>query len=51
MLTTIWQMLTTGECYADPGPDDYTRHQPLGSKERALHRLEALGSVVEDPPV
>jgi transposase len=51
MLTAIWHMLTTGECYADPGPDYYTRHQPLRSKDRAIHQLEALGYNVTLEPL
>jgi transposase len=43
MMIAVWHMLTTGECYADPGPDYYTRHQPLRTKDRAIHQLEALG--------
>ncbi|SER13557.1 hypothetical protein SAMN05444745_12012 [Arthrobacter sp. OV608] len=33
VLIAIWHMLTTDECYADPGPDYCTRRQPLRSKE------------------
>lgn len=50
MLIAIWHMLNTGECYVDQGPDYYTRHQPLRSKDRALHQLEALGyQVILEP--
>jgi hypothetical protein len=43
ILISIWHMLTTGECYADLGPDYYTRRQPLRSKDKAVQQLESLG--------
>jgi hypothetical protein len=43
--------MATGECYADPGPDYYTRHQPLRTKDRAIHQLEALGYHVTLEPL
>lgn len=51
ILISIWHMLTTGECYVDPGPDYYTRRQPLRSKERALQQLESLGYQVTLQPL
>jgi transposase len=50
MLISIWHMLNTGECYVDPGPDYYTRHQPLRSKDHAVRQLEALGYTVTLEP-
>lgn len=51
VLIAIWHMLRTGECYVDLGPDYYTRRQPLRSKDRALHQLEALGYQVTLEPL
>jgi transposase len=51
ILISIWHMLTTGEIYVDPGPDYYTRRQPLRSKERALQQLESLGYQVTLEPL
>lgn len=51
MLTAIWHMLSTGEVYRDPGPDYYTRRQPLRSKDHAVRQLEALGYQVTLQPL
>lgn len=51
ILISIWHMLTTGEIYADLGPDFYTRRRPLRSKERAVQQLEGLGYHVTLAPV
>ena len=43
LLTTIWQMGTTGTLYEDPGADYFSRLHPERAKNRALHQLEAMG--------
>ncbi|QDC17383.1 IS110 family transposase [Rhodococcus ruber] len=43
MLVAVWNMLTNGDIYRDPGPDYYTRHTPAKAKARAIDQLEALG--------
>ena len=45
MLTAIWNMLTTGELYNDPGPGYFTR-DPARQIKRLLAQLEALGQHV-----
>jgi transposase len=43
MLTTIWQMPTTGALYDHPGPVFYTRRNPEKAKRRAIEQLRAMG--------
>ena len=43
MLIAIWNMLTTGELYADPGADFYTRLNPVKAKNRAIDQLRKMG--------
>jgi transposase len=43
MLIAIWNMITNGEIYTDPGHDYYQRHQPDKTKQRALKQLKELG--------
>ncbi len=43
MLIAIWNMLTTGAFYDDPGGDYYTRLKPERSKNRAITQLEKMG--------
>jgi transposase len=43
MLVAIWNMLTNGEFYRDPGADYYTARQPAKAKARAIGQLESLG--------
>jgi transposase len=43
MLVAIWHMAHTGELYADPGSDFYTKLQPGRVKYRAIAQLESLG--------
>ena len=50
ILTAVWNMLTTGELYKDPGPDYYTRLQPAKTRARAINQLEALGFMVTIEP-
>ena len=52
LLTLVWNLLTTGAYYDDPGPDYYLRRQPERAKNRALHQLHALGyEVILQPRV
>ena len=43
MLIAIWNMLTNGENYTDPGADFYTRLNPDKAKNRALDQLRKMG--------
>ncbi len=43
ILVVIWNMAHTGALYDDPGADYYTSIQPLRTKRRAIHQLEAMG--------
>ena len=43
MLIAIWNMLTTGTPYQDPGGDFYTRLNPDKAKNRALDQLRQMG--------
>jgi len=43
MLIAIWNMLTTGAFYEDPGGDFYTRLNPDKAKNRALDQLRKMG--------
>lgn len=43
MLIAIWNMLTTGAFYADPGGDFYTRLNPDKAKNRAVDQLRKMG--------
>ncbi|MGH7745133.1 MAG: IS110 family transposase [Acidimicrobiales bacterium] len=43
ILIAIWNMLTTGELYADPGSDFYTRLNPDKAKNRAIDQLRKMG--------
>ena len=43
MLIAIWNMLTTGALYNDPGGDFYTRLNPDKAKTRALDQLRKMG--------
>ncbi len=50
MLVTVWNMLTTGETYRDPGGDYFTRRDPEKAKRRALDQLRHLGYTVTIEP-
>lgn len=51
MLETIWQLLTDGTLFDDPGADYYTRRlDPELEKKRLLRRLEDLGCRVTIEP-
>ena len=43
MLIAIWNMLTTGALYQDPGGDFYTRLNPDKTKNRAIDQLRKMG--------
>jgi hypothetical protein len=43
MLIAIWNMLSTGTLYNDPGADFYTRLNPDKAKNRALDQLRKMG--------
>ncbi len=43
MLIAIWNMLTTGALYQDPGGDFYTRLNPDKAKNRAVDQLRQMG--------
>ena len=43
LLIAIWNMLTTGELYNDPGADFYTRLNPDKAKHRAIDQLRKMG--------
>jgi transposase len=51
MLIAIWNMLTNGEFYGEPGGDFYTRRNPDRTKQRALAQLKQLGYDVTLTPV
>ncbi|MGH9054985.1 MAG: IS110 family transposase [Acidimicrobiales bacterium] len=46
----IWNMLTTGAFYDDPGADFYSRLDPDRAKHRALDQLQKLGYAVTLQP-
>ena len=43
MLVAIWNMLSTGTIYNDPGRDFYTRLNPDKAKNRAIDQLRQIG--------
>ncbi|MCZ2404778.1 hypothetical protein IV498_16750 [Paenarthrobacter sp. Z7-10] len=50
ILTAVWHMLANGECYADPGPDHFTRLNPAKAKNNAIKKLNSLGYNVTITP-
>src|SRR4051812_8005205 len=46
MLVAAWHMLTTGEIYADLGPDYYRHRDPIRTTKRLVAQLERLGHTV-----
>lgn len=50
ILTAVWNMLTTGECYNEPGADFFTRLDPTRARNRAVRQLYALGYEVSITP-
>ena len=51
MLTAIWNMITHGTCYHEPGADFYTRLNPDKTKNRALDQLRKMGYAVTLTPL
>jgi transposase len=51
MLIAIWNMLTNGALYDDPGGDFYARLDPERSKRRAVDQLQRMGFAVTLEPV
>jgi hypothetical protein len=51
MLVAIWNMRSTGACYADPGEDFFTRLHPDRAKQRALEQLRRTGYTVMLEPL
>ena len=50
ILTAVWNMLTTGECYTDPGADFYAHLNPAATKSKAIRTLKSLGYTVTLTP-
>jgi transposase len=51
LLTAIWNMITNGACYHEPGADFYTRLNPDKAKNRALDQLRKMGYAVTLNPL
>ncbi len=51
MLIAIWNMLTTGAYYDDPGGDFYARLDPERARHRAVDQLQRMGFTVTLEPV
>ncbi|EQD72155.1 transposase IS116/IS110/IS902 family protein, partial [mine drainage metagenome] len=51
MLIAIWNMLSDGTFYSDPGDDFYARRSPDKTKTRAVDQLRQLGYVVSLEPI
>jgi transposase len=51
LLTAIWNMITNGVCYHEPGGDFYTRLNPDKAKNRALDQLRKMGYAVTLTPL
>jgi len=51
MLIAIWNILTTGEHYNDPGDDFYPRLNPDKTKNRAIDQLRKIGYDVTLKPL
>ncbi len=51
VLIALWNMLTTGAFYSDPGGDFYTRRNPDKTKARALDQLRKMGYTVTLEPL
>ncbi len=46
IITACWHMLTTGECYRDPGGDYFQQRNPAKTTRRLVAQLERLGHTV-----
>jgi len=51
MLIAIWNMLTTGAFYEDPGGDFYTQLNPEKARNRAVDLLHKMGYDVTLKPL
>jgi transposase len=51
ILVAIWNMLTTGAFYDDPGGDFYARLDPERGKRRAVDQLQRMGFAVTLEPL
>ncbi len=51
LLVAIWNMLTTGAFYTDPGGDYFTRRQPDKARTRAVEQLRKMGYAVTLVPL
>lgn len=51
ILIAVWNMITTGALYDDPGGDFYTRRAPDKTKHRAIDQLQKMGYAVTLTPV
>jgi len=51
MLIAIWNMLSTGAFYSDPGHDFYARLNPDKAKSRAIDQLRKMGYAVTLNPL
>jgi transposase len=51
MLIAIWNMLSTGAFYCDPGDDYYARLNPDKAKNRAIDQLRRMGYAVTLNPL
>jgi len=51
MLIAVWNMLTTGALYNDPGGDFYARLNPDKAKTRAVDQLRKMGYAVTLNPL
>ncbi len=50
ILTAAWHLLAEGQCYADPGPNYYTRLDPAKARNSAINKLKSLGYNVTITP-
>jgi transposase len=51
ILIAIWNMITTGALYSEPGGDFYTRRNPDKAKQRAIDQLRKMGYDVTLTPL
>ena len=50
ILTAVWNMLTNGEVFTDPGADYYLKRDPEQARSRAVRQLKTLGYEVSLTP-
>jgi transposase len=51
ILVAIWNMITSGAFYDDPGSDFYTRRNPDKARQRAVDQLRQMGYTVTLEPL